>query len=67
MPKITSIPEESMTIKPVRNSTPLMTILTLEHIEHVCIYPPGEVTTIAILIQETGIPCFSSNDLVMKE
>src|SRR6185312_15567933 len=49
MPKITSILEESMTIKPVRNSTPFMTILTLVHIEHVCILLPGEVTTIVVL------------------
>ena len=46
---------------------PLMTILTLEHIEHVCICLPGVVTTIDDLIQETSIPCFSANDLVMKE
>jgi len=67
MPKISSIPEESMTIKPVQNSAPLTTILTLEHIEHVCIWPPGEVTTIAVLIHETGIRCCSANDLEMKE
>jgi len=56
-----------MTIKPVWNYAPFMTILILEHIEHVCIWPPGEVTTIAVLIQEIGIPCFSANDLEMKE
>ena len=67
IPRITSMPTKSRMIKPVRNTTPLMRTLILEHIEHVWILPPDVVTTIGALMQETGIWCCSMNDLVMNE
>jgi hypothetical protein len=48
--------------KPGAKLYPLMLKLILEQIEQVWILIPGVVTTIGVLMQDTGIRCFSTND-----
>jgi hypothetical protein len=67
MPRIVSIPWESMMMRFNEKSSPLMEILIADHICLVPISPAGELTIMVYFMMVMGRLCFASNLDVMKE
>jgi hypothetical protein len=67
MPRIISMPWESMTMRFNKKSIPLMATLTVEHICLVSISPPGELAIAVYFMMVMGKLCFATNLDVMKE
>jgi hypothetical protein len=67
MPRIMSMPWESMMVRFDKKSTPLMTILITGHICLVFISPPGELTIMVYFMMVISRLCFAINFDDIKE
>jgi hypothetical protein len=67
MPRIISMPRDSMMMRFDKKSTPLMAILIARHVCLVFISPPGELTITVYFMMVMGKLCFATNFVAIKE